>query len=304
MGLGLGAAAAHLPIPASTATATATVTATAVTSMPRRAAAAAAARRRRRGRGRRLFLGRDDRGAAAPRRRRRVLGRGGAARWRGRGRGRRVFLGRDRAAKQRRVLRGGGGRGRRVVLGRVVRHHVARRGLQGRDLRVPAPRALQDPGTRALVVAAERRDARLDLLAREAGMRSRIHKSVDDLLDRDRDGLLVFFVGVVLFRATAPLNPTTKRLVSAPLPVLALAGLIAISGLTPRALFGQACERGRAGGAICEDHFGLAGRFERWRRRGEFLGMSKSGFRVQFPTPSPRRVRNDGLVLVIIQTKS
>jgi len=36
-------------------------------------------------------------------------------------------------------------------------------------------------------------------------------------------------------------------------------GLIAISGLTPRALFGQACERGRAGGAICEDHFGLAG---------------------------------------------
>ena len=56
---------------------------------------------------------------------------------------------------------------------------------------------------------------------------------VGALLDRDRDGLFVFFVGVVLLGATAPLNPTTKRLVSAPLPVCSLAGLIAISGLAP-----------------------------------------------------------------------
>ena len=74
-------------------------------------------------------------------------------------------------------------------------------------------------------------------------------------LDRDRDGLLVFFVGVVLFRATAPLNPTTKRLVSAPLPVLALAGLIAISGLTSTTPFLVVVGQwGGAGGAICDDH--------------------------------------------------
>ena len=43
----------------------------------------------------------------------------------------------------------------------------------------PSAGALQDPGARALVVAAERRDARLDLLAREARNRGRrIHKSV------------------------------------------------------------------------------------------------------------------------------
>ena len=85
-------------------------------------------------------------------------------------------------------------------------------------------------------------------------------KFIGARLDRDRDGLLVFFVGVVLLRATAPLNPSTKRLVSAPLPVLALAGLIAISGLTPNTPFlvivGQ---WGGAGGAICEDHLAFCG---------------------------------------------
>ena len=80
---------------------------------------------------------------------------------------------------------GGGGGRRSVVLGRVVGYHIPRRRLQGRDLRVPAPRALQDPGTRALVVAAERRDARLDLLAREARSRPRRHKTVDDLGARE-----------------------------------------------------------------------------------------------------------------------
>ena len=78
-------------------------------------------------------------------------------------------------------------------------------------------------------------------------------------LDGLRDGLLVFFVGVVLFRATAPLNPTTKRLVSAPLPVLALAGLIAISGLAPTTPFLVVVGQwGGAGGAVCEDHLALA----------------------------------------------
>ena len=74
-------------------------------------------------------------------------------------------------------------------------------------------------------------------------------------LDRDRDCLLVFFVGVILFRAASFLNPSTKRLVSAPLPVLSLAGLIAISGLAPTApFFVVVGQWGRAGGAICEDH--------------------------------------------------
>ena len=75
-------------------------------------------------------------------------------------------------------------------------------------------------------------------------------------LGRDSDGLIVFSFRVVLFRATAPLNPTTKRLVSAPLPVLALAGLIAISGLAPTTPFLVVVGQwGGAGGAVCEDHF-------------------------------------------------
>ena len=77
-------------------------------------------------------------------------------------------------------------------------------------------------------------------------------------LDRDRDCLLVFFVGVILFRAASFLNPSTKRLVSAPLPVLSLAGLIAISGLAPTAPFLVVVGQwGGAGGAVCEDHFGF-----------------------------------------------
>jgi hypothetical protein len=105
--------------------------------------------------------------------------------------------------------------------------------------------------------------------AHEAFSRVRVHGLETDVaflplrvvrarLDRDRDGLLVFFVGVVLFRASSALNPSTERLVSAPFPVLSLAGLIAISGLTPTAPFlvieGQ---WGGAGGAVCEDHLGL-----------------------------------------------
>ena len=92
-------------------------------------------------------------------------------------------------------------------------------------------------------------------------------------LDRDRDGLRVFFVGVVLLRASGALNPTTKRLVSAPLPVISLAGLIAISGLAPTAPFLVVVGQwGGAGGAVCEDHFGLVGVFATYAELVELFG--------------------------------
>ena len=77
---------------------------------------------------------------------------------------------------------------------------------------------------------------------------------------------------MVLFRATAPLNPSTKRLVSAPLPVLSLAGLIAISGLTPTTPFLVVVGQwGGAGGAVCEDHFGFVRRLRLTRSLVELL---------------------------------
>ena len=107
---------------------------------------------------------------------------------------------------------------------------------------------------------------------RRGGTRRRAPTQIRPGFASDRDGLLVFFVGVVLLRATGPLNPSTKRLVSAPLPVLSLAGLIAISGLTPTAPFlvivGQ---WGGAGGAVYEDHFGLVRRFASCTRRVELF---------------------------------
>ena len=72
-------------------------------------------------------------------------------------------------------------------------------------------------------------------------------------LDRDRDGLLVFFVGVIFFRAAAAVDSFTNLLVAAA-PVVMLASVIAIASLTayaPRRVVGQ---WGGTGGAICEDH--------------------------------------------------
>ena len=51
-------------------------------------------------------------------------------------------------------------------------------------------------------------------------------------LDRDRDGLLVFFVGVVLFRAAAAVYFLTDLLVAAA-PVVMLASGVAVAR-TPR----------------------------------------------------------------------
>ena len=76
-------------------------------------------------------------------------------------------------------------------------------------------------------------------------------------LDRDRDGLLVFFVGVVLFRFAAAANLLADLLVAAA-PVAMLAGQFAISRIAPHASRGGVGQWGGARGAICEDHFILA----------------------------------------------
>ena len=86
-------------------------------------------------------------------------------------------------------------------------------------------------------------------------------------LDRDRDGLLVFFVCIILLRVAAAVYFLTHLLVAAA-PVVHLASFVTISCVrvlkrsrtlvtsnTTRRVVGQ---WGGAGGAICEDHFGLA----------------------------------------------
>ena len=72
-------------------------------------------------------------------------------------------------------------------------------------------------------------------------------------LDRDRDGLLIFALGVVLFRVAAAVYLLEDLLVAAA-PVVVLAGRVTIPGLaphTPRGVVGQ--WRG-AEGAVGEDH--------------------------------------------------
>ena len=79
-------------------------------------------------------------------------------------------------------------------------------------------------------------------------------------LDRDRDGLLVFFVCIILFRVAAAVYFLTHLLVAAA-PVVVLASLVTVSHVTsnaPRRVVGQ---WGGAGGAICEDHLAFWGLF-------------------------------------------
>ena len=78
-------------------------------------------------------------------------------------------------------------------------------------------------------------------------------------LDGLRDGLLVFFVGVILFRVAAAVNPLTDLLVAAA-PVVMLASGITVASFTPNTSRRVVGQWGGAGGAICEDHFALAGR--------------------------------------------
>ena len=79
-------------------------------------------------------------------------------------------------------------------------------------------------------------------------------------LDRDRDGLLVFFVCIILFCVAAAVDSFTDLLVAAA-PVVMLASGVAIArptANTSRRVVGQ---WGGAGGAICEDHLALARAF-------------------------------------------
>ena len=72
-------------------------------------------------------------------------------------------------------------------------------------------------------------------------------------LDRDRDGLLVFFVGVVLLRVAAAVYFLTHLLVAAA-PVVMLASGIAVSHVTSNTSRRVVGQWGGAGGASCEDH--------------------------------------------------
>ena len=80
----------------------------------------------------------------------------------------------------------------------------------------------------------------------------------DYRLDGDRDGLLVFFVGIILFRVAAAVYPSTDLLVAAA-PGVMLASGVTIASVTPntsRRVVGQ--WRG-AGGAVCADHLAFCG---------------------------------------------
>ena len=90
-------------------------------------------------------------------------------------------------------------------------------------------------------------------------------------LDRGRDGLLVFFVGVVLLRAATTLNSITEKLVAAEQvpssPVVLQASGTAVSRFTSYASRRVVGQWGGAGGAMGEDHFALVWRFCELARR-------------------------------------
>merc|ERR1719476_50410 len=78
-------------------------------------------------------------------------------------------------------------------------------------------------------------------------------------LDGLRDGLLVFFVGIILLRVAAAVYLLTHLLVAAA-PVVMLASFVAVSRLASNTSRRSVGQWGGAGGAICEDHLALAGR--------------------------------------------
>jgi hypothetical protein len=77
-------------------------------------------------------------------------------------------------------------------------------------------------------------------------------------LDRDRDGLLVFFVCIILFCVAAAVYFLTHLLVAAA-PVVMLASGVAVPQFTSNASRRVVGQWGGAGGACCEDHFASAG---------------------------------------------
>ena len=87
-------------------------------------------------------------------------------------------------------------------------------------------------------------------------------------LDRDRDGLLEFFVGMVLLSVAAAVDSFTNLLVAAA-PVVMLACLVAVNRLTPNASRRVVGQWGGAGGACCEYHLALAAGV--WALRAEIV---------------------------------
>ena len=78
-------------------------------------------------------------------------------------------------------------------------------------------------------------------------------------IDRDRDGLLVFFVGVILLRVAAAVYFLAHLLVAAA-PVVMLASFVAVPQFTSNTSRRVVGQWSGAGGASCEDHLALARR--------------------------------------------
>jgi hypothetical protein len=78
-------------------------------------------------------------------------------------------------------------------------------------------------------------------------------------LDRDLHGLLVLFVGVVLFRVAAAVNFLADLLVPAA-PVAVLACRIAVPCFAPHTSWGVVGQWRGAGGAGCDDHIWIGPR--------------------------------------------
>jgi hypothetical protein len=100
----------------------------------------------------------------------------------------------------------------------------------------------------------------------EADVARLTFRVVGACLDRDRDGLLVFFVCIILFCVAAAVDTFTNLLVAAA-PVVMLARLVAVPRLTPNASRRVVGQWGGAGGACCEDHLALAAGVWRFARR-------------------------------------
>ena len=122
---------------------------------------------------------------------------------------------------------------------------------QARHMRKPRRSAARAPAHEALL--------RLPMEGLRADVARLALRVVRACLDRDRDGLLVFFVGVVLLRVAAAVYFLTHLLVAAA-PVVMLASFVAVSGMASNASRRVVGQWGGAGGAICEDHIALAGR--------------------------------------------
>jgi hypothetical protein len=74
-------------------------------------------------------------------------------------------------------------------------------------------------------------------------------------LDRDRDGLLIFFARMILLGAACFLNLFAELIMAAFLPVLRLAGRPAVACAAAAAFLPQSkAKGGSAGSALREDH--------------------------------------------------